>query len=377
MIYSPDKFGFYTVGDIKTYSKIEALELQKRTGHFPQWNFNNEIFSQQDWTIEPSLDLWEIYKQRARQIRESYDYVVLMYSGGSDSHNLISAWLEADCKIDEIATQWNYAGTNDKQSFWNDEITTVALPIVEALKNHGLEFKFRLLDVSQDTQDIVINTHSDDYRYLANNAFGPNNYAKNLWRERIREYLDIIASGKKLCFLWGSEKPIFYWDQKYYLVFQDLIDNCVNTFTQLNYNQGWYDELFYWTPDLPMLPIKQAHVIKRFVETIHDPQFYQTGRTRYGYNKKLDAYLTERAIKLVLYPRWDDNTFISPSGKTYSTMLSKRDTWLIDGNTEAAGLYKNILCQLQKSVDTYWLNDNQTVLSGIKNCITQRYYIER
>jgi len=377
MIYDPDKFGFYTVGDHKTYSKLEALELQKRTGHFPQWNFNNDIFAKQDWTVEPDLDLWEIYKQRARQIRDSYDYVVLCYSGGSDSHNVLSAWIEADCRIDEIATQWNYAGTNSKQSYWNDEISVVALPIIQKLKNNGLEFKFRLMDISQDTRDIISTTHFDDYRYMANNAFGPNNYAKNLWRKRIKDYSDIIAAGKKLCFVWGSEKPFLYWDQKYYLVFQDLIDNCVNTFTQINYHQGWYDELFYWTPDLPILPIKQAHVIRHFVETVHEPRFYQSKRTRYGYNKKLDAYLTERAVKVVLYPRWDSNTYISPASKTWATMLSQRDTWIITGNIEQSSMYKQILDKMQKLIDPSWLNDNQNLVHGIKGCVTPRYYIER
>ena len=69
----PDKFGYYTVGEKKSYSKLEALGWGS-----PKWHFNDEIFSAIDWTIEPPFDLWELYKQRAKQIREQYDYVVLM-----------------------------------------------------------------------------------------------------------------------------------------------------------------------------------------------------------------------------------------------------------------------------------------------------------
>ena len=54
MILSPAKFGYYTVGDLKTYSKIEAIEWQERFGKFPVWNFNKEIFDNCNWHIEPS-----------------------------------------------------------------------------------------------------------------------------------------------------------------------------------------------------------------------------------------------------------------------------------------------------------------------------------
>jgi hypothetical protein len=212
---------------------------------------------------------------------------------------------------------------------------------------------------------------------MSNNSFSPNNYAKNLWRLKIKEYSDIIASGKKLCFVWGSDKPFLYWDGRFYIVFQDIVDNCVNPFTQDQYQQGWYDELFYWTPDLPMLPIKQAHVIKRFLETVHDPVFYQASETQYGYNRHIQGYLTEHAVKLVIYPRWDPSTFISPGGKPFSTIYSQRDTWFLRGNIEQTRAYKNIIAHLQDSIDPYWLNDGQNILNSIKRSFSRKYYIEK
>ena len=43
-MFDADKFGFYTVGDRKTYSKYEAIQWQKSTGLFPEWNFNKVIY---------------------------------------------------------------------------------------------------------------------------------------------------------------------------------------------------------------------------------------------------------------------------------------------------------------------------------------------
>ena len=94
---SPDKFGYYKVGDFKTYSKIEAIEISNKLKTPSQWYFNENVYSKINWLEEPSVDLWELYKQRARQIRENYDYVVLWYSGGSDSHNMLNAWIDSYC----------------------------------------------------------------------------------------------------------------------------------------------------------------------------------------------------------------------------------------------------------------------------------------
>ena len=152
--FTPDKFGYYTVGDRSTYSKLEAIEWSRINNTNTEWNFNRSVFDFIDWTKEPETDLWEMYKARARQIRESYDYVVLWYSGGSDSHNLLLAWIDAGLKIDEIATTWNYNSTGDAQNHYNAEITNVVLPDIKKLKDSGLEFKFRLVDISQFCIDL-------------------------------------------------------------------------------------------------------------------------------------------------------------------------------------------------------------------------------
>ena len=82
--FNPDKFGYYSAGNQTSFSKLEALEWARRNNTRLAWHFNDDIYNAIDWMIEPPGDLWEMYKQRARQIREAYDYVVLWYSGGSD-----------------------------------------------------------------------------------------------------------------------------------------------------------------------------------------------------------------------------------------------------------------------------------------------------
>lgn len=367
----PDKFGFYTVGDRKTYSKIEALEWQRSSGDFPEWDFNKKIFDSYNWSVEPSLDLWSYYKLRARQIRESYDYCVIFYSGGSDSHNLLSAWIDEGCTIDEIATFHYYEGSKNKLSFMNAEVTKVALPMAaELAKTH--KFKHRTIDISEDIVNLM-KYSSTDYRYLITNHVSPNNHAKLKWREKIKDYADLIAQGKKLCFIWGSEKPQVFYDGRFYLQFFDILDNCVGPYAQLNFNQGYFDELFYWTPDLVDMMIKQGHTVKNFCNKIHDPQFYQDSFSKFGYNPTIKKYLTASAIKQIIYPRWDPSTFCD--GKTRSIIWSDRDAWFINGNIEETSVFKNLSETLIKDIDPYWLNDPNDPLKGIKAHCSPKYYL--
>ena len=107
LISNKDKFGYYSVGDIKTFSKIEAIELGKKIKRWPRWDFNDSIFGHYDWTTPSSLSLKELYRRRAQQIREKYDYVVIWYSGGADSFNVLDSFLSNGIKVDEIAHCWS------------------------------------------------------------------------------------------------------------------------------------------------------------------------------------------------------------------------------------------------------------------------------
>jgi hypothetical protein len=331
--FSPDKFGFYQVDDRSTYSKLEALEWAKKPGAKAEWNFNRSAFDSLEWTKEPETDLWSMYKLRARQIREAYDYVVLFYSGGSDSHNILHAWLDAGLKIDEIATTWNYEATGDKQNHYNAEITNVVLPDIEALqKKH--EFKFRLIDISQFCIDLF-DTWGTEFDYNVNFHFSPNNPAKHLFRDKIEDYKNLISAGKKLCFVWGKEKPqLRYENDAHYFHFCDNIDNTVGPYVQRKYYQGWYDELFYWTPDFPLIPVKQSHVILNYIEHALESDFepWNSQVQVNGYSRKYDKYLKDDVIKTIIYPKWSNDIFCN--GKTPSFTYSIRDEWFLTSNLE-------------------------------------------
>ena len=93
MIEFNPKLGFYTVGDRTHYSKVHALIDGTKTNQFPIWNFNNDVFGAQKWDEEPGVDLRELYRIRAQQLRDQYDYIRIEASGGGDSTTTIFSFL--------------------------------------------------------------------------------------------------------------------------------------------------------------------------------------------------------------------------------------------------------------------------------------------
>ena len=129
------------------------------------------------------------------------------------------------------------------------------------------------------------------------------------------------------------------------------------------------DELFYWSQDMPLIPIKGAHVIKNFIETCKDDKFYQTNRNFHGFNPELKKYLTLDAVKTLLYPKWNNNIFCN--GKANSVLFSDRDAWFIKSNLTESHNYEQMIYSVVKRVGPKWYtNRNFSYHESIK------YYLE-
>ena len=112
-MFNVDKahFGYYQVGNYRTFSKLEAIEIEQATGETVHWNFNDEVYSCYDWTKEPepNTSISEFYRRRAQQLRDKYEYLVLMYSGGPDSQVILDTCLGNNIHIDEIVNVNSYS----------------------------------------------------------------------------------------------------------------------------------------------------------------------------------------------------------------------------------------------------------------------------
>lgn len=345
-----DKYGFYTVGSNKTYSKLEAIELSGKLKQPVEWKFNQAEFENFDWTVEPpgSLEFW--YKQRALEIREKYDYIVLWYSGGADSHNVLMSFVRNNIFIDEIAQYHNLGGDNgNKNTYLNEEVFATSAPVTqELISNNPLykNTKHRLVDLSTIQIKLLKEDGNKwDYFYKTGMHFGPNALSRSYLREVVPEYKSLIDQGKRVCFVYGSEKPMVEKrGDQWYVAFFDTLDNAVSPRTQMLNREWEHDELFYWTPTMPQLIAKQAHVVKKFLSNLrpeqidnvhvasHDVLVDTYGRrTINSWNADVTVnniryQLLPNGLHRLIYPDWNPDYIVA--NKPLSLVWTPRDTWM-------------------------------------------------
>lgn len=336
-----NKFGYYRVGQDLTYSKWQAQKQSYQTGQPIQWIFNDEEYAKINWTKEPEIPLEELYRIRAQQIRDRYDYVVVMYSGGADSHNALLSFLLNNIHIDEVAHITELNGDKDVDSFANAEIFKVAWPETKKLlAKYSPTTSHRAIDITDIILDLPTSLDDQEYITATSAWMTPGNLARSFLREKIPEYQEIISAGKKLCFVWGADKPLLatLYDQssktQYHAVTFSDRESCLVSSRQKYLNRSWeHDEFFYWSPELPELVCKQAHILRKMLsvpKNIAPSGHYgsDTTWTEFGWalhEGKLSV-LSRDAGHSMIYPQWNLNTF--SVGKTRGRVFGDRDRWL-------------------------------------------------
>jgi hypothetical protein len=362
-----DQFGFYEVNDCKYYSKLEALNANK-TGGRVKWNFNEPVFSSYDWKVEPTETLEELYRIRAQQIRDKYDYVVLWFSGGADSSNVLNSFINNDIRIDECVGMVNYEATGDKFNFLNGEIYNVSIPKIEQAKLKQPWLKHTLLDLSSLIMDNYSQRESKfDWVYHMNGYLNPNNSSKINIKLTQKHWRDMIDAGKKVVFIQGIDKPrIHQVKDHYYFSFVDMVDQAVSAQAQM-LNRPWdFDELFYWSPDSPKIAIKQSHVLKKYIKLANASDLWTDAKAstvqvtinNQKYGVPLDT------MHRLIYPGWYPVPY---QAKAPSLIFTQRDEWFfkLPENDAARYAWRTGLDYLWSQWPDSWKKDPKDISKGL------------
>jgi len=374
-----DKLGFYQVGDHKFYNKIQAIQHQTKTGQHPRWIFNDPVFAAQDWTQEPTESLSELYRRRAQQLRDRYDYIILMYSSGADSQNILDTFVDNDIALDEICSFVNWEATGNRYNYLNFEIYQYAIDRAQRAQSQQHGIRHRVLDLSQYMLDsFQTDGVKHDWIYTINNFFSPNTVARLDLALKVPEWADLINQGKRVCILWGPCKPRIYHERGRFLMkFLDIIDTCISDTTG-----AYNDEFFYWQPDVPEIIIKQCHVVRRYLSqpNLERAQHITPTVTHIAY-REIEGrryWLTPEGLHQLIYPTWNSQgmQFV---GKTISLVISTRDFWFydIEDTHDSKRNFNMALQKLSTEVPESWRNDARTFSMGIKGTWSRSYFLER
>lgn len=369
------KLGFYTVGQKRFYSKPEALIEATTTGEFPQWNFNQEVFSTLDASIEPSTDLQTLYRMRAQQIRDRYDYIRLEFSGGSDSATVAYAFINNGIHLDEVVFRYPKTGEknvaddpfNTKPENTLSEAKYAALPLLHWIAVQSPRTKITVHDYSED---MLTSVHDESWVFKTRDYFQPGHPFKHTV-DAVDDHKRTLDQGLRVCVLWGVDKPkVCIKDKKWYLYFMDIQANAANPDLAGYTNAS--NEYFFWSPDLPEMLVKQAHVIKNWFNL--DTNKYLQHLVRWPNYSFTQRTAFEHIVKPLIYPDYDPTTF--QTAKPTNSFYNEMDYWFYVNfkDTHAYRVWQSGLRYLTDNIDPKFFNNEMGRPVGLVGFISPFYY---
>ena len=374
------KLGYYTCNGVEFSSKIRAAIYSEATNHPLKWHFNEEVFSKFPWHIEPEVSLSKLYDMRAKQIREEFDYIIVCYSGGSDSNNMVESFIRQGLHIDEIVSNYpieaseKFLSTNPNDNTSSNTINEFKFHTADRLnyiKNKCPNTKIKMLDTSNLVIKNLINTE-DKYWVLNRkevlNPGGTNQFNYTHFND-IRKQFD---KDKKIAMLVGIDKPrCQIIDNNFYLYFSDKVANIVNVDDYLTEYPNSTPVYFYWDPENILALAKQAHTLLAWLKA--NPQYQKYWKTR---DFKTTREIHEPLLKSVLYSdTWDPNWY--QAVKAANDWFCEIDYWFYKGyqGTKEFNVWKSGIDYLSKKIPNFVRKDSAGNPTGTMVIHSQNYFI--
>lgn len=269
--YLKKTFGLYEV-DRKLFSrKIDAVLESINTGSDIVWHYNDETFSSIDWKSEPEESLADLYRKRAQQIRDEYDYVIIMASGGADSTNVLYSFLDNGIHIDEIIASAPTKGlekvTIDQNNISAEntvaETVLAQIPLLKNISRLHPNIKITI----NDYFDNLLNYKDDSWMLMGSTWIHPSAARHDL--TNLPHIRKLAESGKKIAKVYGIDKPMLargasgkiyncIFDSSIQVANHSSLSGMIDTITPV---------LFYITPDMPEIMVKQSHNLFKWMHS--------------------------------------------------------------------------------------------------------------
>lgn len=328
--------GYYSVNDRIFTSKIEAVIEASKLDTYPKYHYYDRLwdYNINRFTYNSEVNLLDLYKLRAQQIRDNYDYLVLYFSGGVDSATILDTFLENNIRLDEICVKWPktvlgssiYTPNNTDTSATNmlSEWDFAIKPKLDYVRAKYPEIKITIIDWTE-----TINSVKIDYSLLLkqNHNFSLANFTNN---ESVSpDSISLENNGKKVGHIYGADKPVIVYlpgDNSYNMIFRDNSIMCAgpqHALDKIELN----NIMFYYAVDFPELTLARAYKAVEFIKKskalIDSITFSITNSAETRHLKKL---ATDKLLNSVLYPNWDNSTFqvskSSEQNKVYNSWYS-------------------------------------------------------
>jgi hypothetical protein len=335
--------GFYTVEGKRFSNKYDAVLEAQLTNAKVEWNFFDEVFSNVDWLTEPGISLDQYYRIRAEQIRNAYDYVIVFCSGGADSTNVIRTFINNGIKVDEVIgispesgiKNWDHNSANISDLNFVSETKFALIPLLNEISNHDI--KVTLYDYFED-----IVKYKDEEWTLDSAGNIVNTLTTHMTKVGSIPHINkIIESGKRVALVYGTDKPIIKANSagELFFILSDAGVNYLNM-PDSRSNPNVDRVLFYWTPELPEMLVKQAHIVSRIVQT---PEFSDIYKNNILLNKQEDRLARVSYQEVIDYQQKNNKEVLSKADIFKKYTANKKEYTMATTLTSYRSIYQRAI----------------------------------
>ena len=310
--------GLYAVRSRLFKSKVEAY-VHASSHNIPtseiKYHFCDEAWKAaiKQFTYNPNISLNVYYVNRAKQLRDRFDYLILYFSGGADSTTILDTFLKNNIKLDEVFVKWpknvKYIPDNINKTPFNmvSEWDYSIKPKLDRLRETHPEIKIVVGDWTDNLHNININ-HS--LLEVQNHNFGLPNFGQSEMVSPSSH--DLEGKGVKVGHIFGIDKPNIVYDSVdnvYSMLFTELpfmalfqhafgtadLDNRIN---------------FYYAVDYPEIHLARCYAVASTLDRFPRIRSLIDVRLRLNEEEKQRAkFKFDDICNAVCYPDWDRNTF--------------------------------------------------------------------
>jgi hypothetical protein len=345
----------YKVGNKFIYNVYLALIESMQSGHPLEFYCRDQTYDQYDWTVEPEQSLEELMTAYALSLRDEYDRLILLWSGGTDSHTIYNVFKKANIHIDEIIIKASAHLKQHPESHVTWMKTNHYDPTTIITRYDHNDTELRKFDCKNE--DWVWNDQGDLFMFgMSTGADG------------VKHLIERNHAGKKWTAISGFEKPrLVYRNGSWHARHLDASLRQTLNHDHLN--------LFFLEP---LINIKQNHLVKKAVKKhiaennlpLHDGDWAEAKwpRTKDGYREWAVACgrhleLTDGA-SILQKQQLDQYWSLDPTNdKTFIDQLSILEPTLqafLKNDDKIAQTYVKGLFNLASNKDFMrFLNENQ------------------
>ena len=377
-----DDYGYYQLGNARYFNKVQAILDSDRCQWPLRWNYLDQEFDQHDWTQEPDVSLEDLYAARARDIRERYDYLVLHFSGGSDSCNVLETFIRAGVHLDEVLIRGSYSQVPHHRGViaaehGYGECISQAMPLAQWVRdNHMPHLRITLVDTTKIMLDYF--GRNPDWVEHSGTILTPSFGWKACLDGISPHYRELTERGQRVAHIYGADKPNIR--RRGAIFYTQWADNQVGMFAaQRNslIDSPLHIELFYWGRRTIPLQIKQLHVLKNHIKQHATPEilFDATQASQLGLDQGTAGRHSENYKASVLYRR--TLPLLTEPLKPAGSLISAVDAWFARDPYDPAYLnYQRGIEYLNTLLPRNWIPD-QGLWShtGINAMVSRPRYI--